>query len=80
MKTAHKLCAKKQNCTIRINAQILTQAKAAGINISKTAENALKQKLTPNNTFFGTAFFQKKVFWCGRRDLNPSTRLGKPGS
>jgi hypothetical protein len=79
--TAHKLCAKKKNVTVRLNAEIVEQAKAQGFNISKVCENALKQKINPNNNqFFGTAFFPKKVFWCGRRDLNPSTRLGKPGS
>lgn len=72
---------KKKNCMVRIDAEVLKQAKEQGYNISKVCENALKQKLSKENReFLGEASFKKKVLWCGRRDLNPSTRLGKPGS
>jgi hypothetical protein len=64
---------------IRINAEILRQAKQQGHNISKICENALKQKINPeNNQFFGEAFFPKKVFWCSGRDSNPGLRLERP--
>ena len=66
---------------IRISEEILRQAKQQGYNISKVCENALKQKLTPKQSqFFGEAFFSKKILWCGCRDSNPGSRLGKPRS
>ena len=30
--------------------------------------------------FLSTGSFLKESSWCGCRDLNPGTRLGKPGS
>jgi hypothetical protein len=43
--SAHKLSANKQNVTIRINSEILQQAKDSGLNISKVTENALLQSI-----------------------------------
>jgi hypothetical protein len=57
---------------IRINAEILKQAKQHGYNISKVCENALKQKINPeSNQFLGEASFSKKVLWSLGRDLIP---------
>ena len=58
---------------IRISEEILRQAKQQGYNISKVCENALKQKLTPNNQFFGEAFFGKKGSMEPRAGFEPAT-------
>jgi post-segregation antitoxin (ccd killing protein) len=64
---------KKKNCMIRVNAEILTQAKAQGFNISKVCENALKQKLTPNQPQIFDETFSKKVSMVGRTGFEPAT-------
>jgi hypothetical protein len=57
---------------MRINTEILRQAKQQGYNISRVCENALKQKINPeNNQFLGEASFSKKVLWSLGRDLIP---------
>jgi len=76
--------------SIRIDQDILREAKDLGLSVSKISENALKEAIiklqTPKTeTNGGTAFlsegsFGKESSWCGRRDLNPGGRLGKPKS
>ena len=64
---------KKKNCMVRINANILNQAKASGFNISKVCENALKQKLIPIHAFLGEASFGKEGSMEPRAGFDPAT-------
>jgi post-segregation antitoxin (ccd killing protein) len=70
---AHKLCVKKKNVTIRINSEILQQAKEQGFNISKVCENALKQKLTPKQAFLNKCPFAKENSLEPRAGFEPAT-------
>ena len=69
----------KKNVMIRIDAELVQKAKDLGLNISKVAENALREMIRkleasdcPNNS----------NFWRGVRDLNPrgptGHRLSRP--
>ena len=63
---------------VTIRPKLLAQARDMKINLSKTLEKSLKQLIqSQNEQFFGTAFSEKKVFWCGRRDLNPGLQAWK---
>ena len=82
--------AEKKVTSIRIPAELLKKAQNLGLNVSKVCENALRQAVTkleaPNTqTNGGTPFlsegsFDKESSWCGRRDLNPGRRRGRPRS
>jgi hypothetical protein len=73
----------KQKLTLSINEKTLKTAREHGINISSFLEFRLNEYfallggISQNNQkeVFGTAFFKKAE--CGRRDLNPSYKLGK---
>ena len=69
---------RRKTVGVTIRPKLLAQARERKINLSNLLENALKQKLTPNNTFLGEASFQKKVLWCSGRDSNPGLRLERP--
>ena len=72
---------RRKTVGVTIRPKLLAQARDMKINLSKTLEKSLKQLIqAQNEQFFGSAFSEKKVIWCGRRDLNPSSRLGKPTS
>ena len=72
---------KRKTVGVTIRPKLLAQARDMKINLSKTLEKSLEQLIGAQNNFFlGEASFAKEGSWCGRRDLNPSTRLGKPGS
>jgi post-segregation antitoxin (ccd killing protein) len=69
--------------SIRVDEDVLREAKALGLNVSKVAENALREavrrlkgeyfKTEPNSP-------SVNVGECGRRDLNPGHWLGRPRS
>ena len=81
---------KKARTTLTIDAEVLQKAHKIGLNVSQFCENALKdaiQRLEQPKTqtnggtpFLGEASLSKKVQWCGRRDLNPGRRRGRPRS
>ena len=81
---------KQVRVNLTIDEQVVKKAKDLGLNISKVSENALKRAIKAleqsnpesgsKTKFLGEASSYKEGSWCGRRDLNPSTRLGKPGS
>ena len=72
---------RRKTVGVTIRPDLLAEARKLKVNLSKTLEKSLEQLIqAQNEPFFGSAFSEKKVIWCGRRDLNPSTRLGKPGS
>jgi post-segregation antitoxin (ccd killing protein) len=85
-----KIKGKKAQVQISLIPEVAKKAHALGLNISKISENALKQAVNSledtkcqNNRFSlseGSLSPKRESSWCGRRDLNPSTRLGKPGS
>jgi post-segregation antitoxin (ccd killing protein) len=69
--------------SVYIDREIVKAAKAAGLNLSKTAENALKQATEAihnaglaNSDSFRQRFLSKKGLWCGGGDLNPGTPTG----
>ena len=76
--------------SIRIDGDIIDKAKEIGLNISKTCENALKEaiealeqrksKTVANGGLVDARSVSHQQEWCGRRDLNPGCRLGKPMS
>ncbi len=81
----HNKTATKTTVSLYIYRKIVESAKNHNLNLSRVTENALNNILSylepqnrQNSSVLGEASFQKKVLWCGRRDLNPSTRLGKP--
>ena len=81
---------KKRMTSIRIDGEIIDKAKEMGLNISKTCENALreaiealeqrKQRTETNGGYVDTRSVSLPQDWCGRRDLNPGYRLGRPMS
>ena len=64
---------KKKNCMIRINSEILQQAKQQGYNISKVCENALKQKITTKQAFLNECSFAKENSMEPRAGFDPAT-------
>jgi post-segregation antitoxin (ccd killing protein) len=67
----------KRNVMIRIDAELAAKAHDLGLNISKIAENALKEAIKrlegsdcPNNRENCPTDSENNA-WCGRRDLNP---------
>ena len=81
---------KKARTTLTIDAEVLAKAHKIGLNVSQFCENALTEAIkrleSPNTqTNGGTLFlsegsFGKESSWCGRRDLNPGRRRGRPRS
>ena len=69
--------------SIRINEDVLREAKALGLNVSKIAENALKEairRLKGEYSKTDSNSSSSNKVWCGRRDLNPGRRRGRPMS
>ncbi len=81
---------KKQRTTLTIDKEILRKAKEIGINVSQFCENALKEaievleqskiKTETNGGYADTRSVSPRHEWCGRRDLNPGRRRGRPMS
>ncbi len=73
----------KQNLTLTVNKNLIKKARKHDMNISSFLEIRLNEYFaliegnSENNqkNVFGTAFSKKAE--CGRRDLNPSYKLGK---
>ena len=83
----HNKTATKKTVSLYLSKQIVERARNQNLNLSRVTENALNSilgYLEPQNSRFslskGSLSVERESFWCGRRDLNPSTRLGKPGS
>ena len=77
----------KTTVSIYLTKKTVERARFHNLNLSRISEQALisiLDYLEPQNSkisyFLNEPSFQKESSWCGRRDLNPSTRLGKPGS
>jgi hypothetical protein len=65
---------------LSIDRKVIEKAKELELNLSKVSENALKKTIQAiESSLLGKPSF-KEGSWCGRRDLNPGSRLGKPGS
>ena len=85
--TRVKVKSRKKTAGITLPPNLLERARKHKLNISRITEQALLSildYLEPQNTktssnFLGEASF-KEGSWCGRRDSNPGSRLGKPGS
>ncbi|MEO0242878.1 MAG: type II toxin-antitoxin system CcdA family antitoxin [candidate division WOR-3 bacterium] len=65
--------------SIRIDEDVFREAKDLGLNVSKIAENALKEAIKR----LKWEYLQTEPktnsdndIWCGRRDLNPGCRRG----
>ena len=78
---------KRQVTTITLGPEVVKEAREAGLNISRVAETAIKQALErlkgtdcPAPSERPTTQDCDKNEWCGRRDLNPRSRLGEPES
>ena len=81
---------KQAKVNLTIDEEVVKTAKELGLNMSKIAENALKEYIrrlegSKTQTNGGTPFlsevsFGKEDSWCGRRDLNPGRRRGRPRS
>ena len=70
----HKLSVNKQNVTIRINKEILQQAKDLGLNISKVTENALLQSIKAlKPLFLNECSFAKENSMEPRAGFDPAT-------
>ena len=70
----------KTNVTIRIDEDVVKEAKELGLNISKTCENCLKQAIKHMKQLYGEVnsnSSSKNGVWCGRRDLNPGPQRGR---
>jgi hypothetical protein len=83
----HNETATKKTVSLYLNKKLIERARNHNINLSRITENALNNILSQiepqnyqNNHFLNECSFPKKIHWCGRRDLNPSSRLGKPTS
>ena len=64
----------KTNVTIRIDEEVVREAKELGLNISKTCENCLKQAISHMKQLYGemnSNSSSKNHGWCGGWDLNP---------
>jgi post-segregation antitoxin (ccd killing protein) len=78
----------KVNLTMDHN--VVRKAKKMGLNLSQFCENclreaieALEQRKQPTETNGGLVDARSASLsarWCGRRDSNPGSRLGKPKS
>ena len=70
--------------SIRISESVFRKAKDLGLNVSKVAENALIEMIKriegsePEKDC--DCELESQNDWCGRRDLNPGRRLGRPKS
>jgi hypothetical protein len=69
--------------SVYVDRKVVEAAKEAGLNLSKTCENALKQATEAihnagltNGDSFRQRFPSKKGLWCGGRDSNPGTPTG----
>jgi post-segregation antitoxin (ccd killing protein) len=80
----------KVRTNITIDPEVLKKARELGLNVSKISENALKeyirrlegssQQTETNGGYVDTRSVSHQQDWCGRRDLNPGYRLGRPMS
>jgi hypothetical protein len=61
--------------SIRIDEDVLREAKALGLNVSKICENALKMAIERLRPLYERDEPRGR---CGRRDLNPGRQLGRP--
>jgi len=81
---------KKARTTLTIDEEVLKKAQEIGLNVSQFCENALKeaiealshakQRTETNGGYTDARSASHSQVWCGRRDLNPGGRLGKPKS
>jgi hypothetical protein len=69
---------------VYVDRDVVEAAKAAGLNLSKTTENAfitaveaLSKIYTKKDGSFRQRFLPKKGVRCGRRDLNPRYERGR---
>jgi hypothetical protein len=69
----------KKNLMVYIEAEVVEKAKDLGLNISKVCENCLKDMIRRIEGSNPSKDCPEQV-WCGRRDSNPGSRLGKPKS
>jgi DNA-binding transcriptional regulator YhcF (GntR family) len=63
----------KKPLNLLIEADLVEKARQQGIVISKFLENKLQEYFT----FFNAVSTSNTISECGRRDLNPSFKLGK---
>ena len=85
-----KIKGKKAQVQITLTPESVNKARRLGLNISRIAQNALDEAITriqtpvpqteTNGGYTDTRSVSPQLDWCGRRDLNPGYRLGKPKS
>ncbi len=83
----HNETESKKTVSLYLSKNIVERARNHNVNLSRVTENALNNILSylepqtnKSSPFLSEVSFPKESSWCGRRDLNPGTRLGKPGS
>ena len=65
---------RKGKLTLYVDLEVVREAKALGLNVSKVCENALKMAIEQLRPLYGKSKGEncsKDEMWCGRRDLNP---------
>jgi hypothetical protein len=70
----------KGNVVLYLDKDIVEKSKELGFNLSKTFENHLKHlmaQFSTCNSMNNLDSTDKKVVWCGRRDLNPGRQRGR---
>ena len=85
-----RVMGKKITVGIYVDEEIVRAAKELGFNISKLCENCLKEAIRrmrepktqtmTNGGLVDARSASHPQVWCGRRDSNPGSRLGKPKS
>jgi hypothetical protein len=83
----HNKTEKKTTVSLYLSKKVVEKARFHKLNLSRVSEQALISILDyletlnrQSSDFFNERSFLKESSWCGRRDLNPGSRLGKPGS
>ena len=67
----------KRRVSVYLDHEIVEKAHSLGLNVYRIAENALKQAINRINGAYNKT---EQISWCGRRDLNPGHRRGRPMS
>ena len=66
--------------TVKVDKDLVKEAHELGLNVSKICENALKMAIEQLKPLYKKNSPENYERWCGRRDLNPGRRRGRPMS
>jgi post-segregation antitoxin (ccd killing protein) len=70
----------KKSIMVYLDPKIVAEARELGLNISRICENALKMAIEQLKPLYKKNSAENYERWCGRRDLNPGRRRGRPMS